>query len=167
MYTHPGAKLLFMGNEFAQTSEWNFARELDWKLLKYAPHEKMQKCVKKLNELYTSTPALYEYQFDNNGFEWIDLNNRNECVIAYKRKGKKKKDDVLVIFNMTPIERHNWKIEVSGKSSWTQIFCSNDVEFWGSGIFSNQKIESNILNVKTKLYEISLNLPPLTALVLQ
>ena len=167
MYTHPGAKLLFMGNEFGQTSEWNFATELDWKLLQYDPHKKLQNCVKQLNELYSSIPSLYENQFDPVGFEWVDLNHRNECVIVYKRKGKKKKDDVLVVFNMTPVERHDWKIEISGKSSWKQIFCSDDVEFWGTGKFSDQKITTKIVDKKNKLYEINLNLPALSAIVLQ
>ncbi|MEO7316056.1 MAG: 1,4-alpha-glucan branching protein GlgB [Ginsengibacter sp.] len=167
MYTHPGAKLLFMGNEFGQTSEWNFATELDWQLLQYEPHEKLQYCVKQLNKLYTSIPSLYENQFDPKGFEWVDLNHRNECVIVYKRKGKKKKDDVLVVFNMTPVERHDWKIEISGKSSWKQIFCSDDVEFWGTGKFSDQKVTTTIVDKKNKLYEINLTLPALSAIVLQ
>ena len=167
MYTHPGAKLLFMGNEFGQTTEWNFATELDWKLLQYEPHEKLKYCVQKLNELYRSIPALYEYQFDKRGFEWVDLDHRNECVIVYKRMGKKKKDDVLIIFNMTPVERYNWKIKIPGKSSWKQIFCSDDVEFWGTGKFSDQKVTTEIVDKKNKLYEINLTLPALSAIVLQ
>ena len=87
MYTHPGGKLLFMGNEFGQTSEWNYHTELDWHLLVHEPHQKMQDFVAQLNILYTSHPALYEYQFDEKGFEWIDLDHRNECVIVYMRKG--------------------------------------------------------------------------------
>ena len=167
MYTHPGAKLLFMGNEFGQTSEWNFATELDWKLLQFDPHEKLQHCVQKLNELYTSLPALYELQFDKKGFEWVDLDHRDECVLVYKRMGKKKKDDVLVIFNMTPVERTGWKINIEGKSSWKQIFCSNDEQYWGTGKFSNQQITTTVLDKKKKLCEISLDLPALSAIVLQ
>ena len=88
-------------------------------------------------------------------------------MIVYKRKGKKKKDDVLVVFNMTPVERHGWKIEISGKSSWKQIFCSDDVEFWGTGKFSDQKVTTTIVDKKNKLYEINLTLPALSAIVLQ
>src|SRR5690606_20995691 len=113
------------------------------------------------------TPALYEYQFDKKGFEWIDLDHRDECVIVYKRMGKKKKDDVLVIFNMTPVERHGWKFNIEGKSAWKQIFCSDDVEFWGTGKFSNQKIVTTLLDKKQKRFEISLDLPALSAIVLQ
>ena len=167
MYTHPGAKLLFMGNEFGQTTEWDFATELNWKLLQYEPHEKLQYCVKKLNELYTSIPPLYEYQFDKKGFEWVDLDHRNECVIVYRRMGKKRKDDVLVVFNMTPVERHDWKIQASGKTSWKQIFCSDDVEFWGTGKYSDQHISTSLVDKKNKLYEVKLTLPALSAIVLQ
>ncbi len=167
MYTHPGAKLLFMGNEFGQTSEWNFATELDWKLLEFEPHKKMQHCVRQLNELYTTTAALYDFQFDKKGFEWVDLNHRDECVMIYKRMGKKEKEEVLVILNMTPVERPGWKITVEGKSAWQQIFCSNDAEFWGTGKFSKQKIITTLVDKKKNLFEISLDLPGLSAIVLQ
>lgn len=78
MFTHPGAKLLFMGNEFGQTSEWNYKSELDWELLQHDSHKMMQQCVKALNHLYREQPALYENQFDPAGFQWIDLNHRKK-----------------------------------------------------------------------------------------
>jgi len=167
MYTHPGGKLLFMGNEFGQTSEWNFSTELDWHLLKYESHEKLQYCVSDLNKLYTSQPALYQYQFDSKGFEWVDLDHRNECVMVYRRKGKHSEDDILVVLNMTPVERKNWKIHAHGKSSWKQIFCSDDKHYWGSGNFTNQEIETIPVDKKNEWYEINLHLPALSAIVLQ
>ncbi len=167
MYTHPGGKLLFMGNEFGQTSEWNFSMELNWRLLTYEPHQKLQHFVSDLNKLYTAQPALYEYQFDKKGFEWIDLNHRDECVIVYMRKGKKRKEDLLVVFNMTPVERFDWKIQVHEKNNWKQIFCSDDDQYWGSGRFSGQEIETIVVDKKSKLYEIKLNLPALSTIVLQ
>lgn len=167
MYTHPGGKLLFMGNEFGQTSEWNFSTELDWKLLQYDPHQKLQECLSDLNKLYTSQPAFYEYQFDPKGFEWVDLDHRNECVMSYMRKGKKRKEDVIVVFNMTPVERYDWKILSHGKSSWKQIFCSDDAKYWGTGKFTNQEIQTTSVDKKTKSFEIKLNLPALSAIVLQ
>jgi 1,4-alpha-glucan branching enzyme len=167
MYTHPGGKLLFMGNEFGQTSEWNYHTELDWKLLQFDPHKKLQQCIADLNKLYTSKSAFFDYQFDPEGFEWIDLNHRDECVMAYMRKGKKKKDNILVVFNMTPVERYNWKIHVYEKSEWAQIFCSDDAQYWGTGKFTNQEIKTTLLDKKNKLYEINLNLPALSGIVLQ
>jgi 1,4-alpha-glucan branching enzyme len=167
MYTHPGGKLLFMGNEFGQTSEWNFSTELNWNLLQYEPHQKLQNCLSDLNKLYTSHPAFYEYQFDPKGFEWIDLDHRNECVMSYMRKGKRRNDDVLIVLNMTPVERYDWKIKVHGKSSWNQIFCSDDAKYWGTGKFTHQQIETTVVDKKSKLFEIKLNLPALSAIVLQ
>ncbi len=167
MYTHPGSKLLFMGNEFGQTSEWNYKTELDWKLLQFEPHEKLQHCVQVLNHLYANQPALYQFQFDPKGFEWMDLQHRDECVIAYKRKGRLRKDDLLVIFNMTPMIRENWKIQVNGKSSWKQIYCSDDEPFYGTGKYSNQKIKTELIDKKNKLYDIQLNLPGLSAIILK
>ena len=167
MYTHPGGKLLFMGNEFGQTSEWNYSKELDWHLLVYEPHKKLQHFLTDLNKLYTSHPAFYEYQFDPEGFEWIDLDHRNECVMVYMRKGQRKKENILVIFNMTPVERHDWKIRVRDKSSWRQIFCSDDEQYWGTGKFTNQDIKTNLVDKKSQLFEINCNLPALSAIVLQ
>ncbi len=167
MYTHPGGKLLFMGNEFGQTNEWNYTTELDWNLLRYEPHSKLKTFFKDLNHLFTSHPAFYEYQFDRKGFEWVDLNHRNECVMAYMRKGKKEKDDILVIFNMTPVERYDWKVTVHEKTSWKQIFCSDDAQYWGTGKFSNQEIVSHVVDKKNGIVEINLNLPALSAIVLQ
>jgi 1,4-alpha-glucan branching enzyme len=167
MYTHPGGKLLFMGNEFGQTSEWNFSTELNWNLLQYEPHQKLQDCLSDLNKLYTSHPAFYEYQFDPKGFEWIDLDHRNECVMSYMRKGKRRNDDVLIVLNMTPVERYDWKIRVHSKSSWNQIFCSDDAKYWGTGKFTDQQIETTVVDKKSKLFEIKLNLPALSAIVLQ
>src|SRR5437868_7232084 len=105
MYTHPGAKLLFMGNEFAQTTEWNYKTELAWELLQFDPHKKIQECVKELNHLYKNEPALHELQFDQRGFEWVDLDHRQESVIAYMRKGKNRKNDILIILNLTLVVR--------------------------------------------------------------
>jgi 1,4-alpha-glucan branching enzyme len=172
MYTHPGGKLLFMGNEFGQTSEWNYQTELDWNLLRYEPHQKLKTFFKELNHLFTSQPAFYEYQFDPKGFEWIDLDHRNECVMVYMRKGKRPKENMLVVFNMTPVERYDWerydwKIKAHGKTEWKQIFCSDDAKYWGTGKFSNQEISTEILDKKSNLAEINLNLPALSALVLQ
>ena len=167
MFTHPGAKLLFMGNEFAATNEWNYKSELQWELLDFISHGGMKYCVQKLNELYKSYPALYENQFDPEGFEWIDLNHRSDGVIVYKRKGLKQKDDILIILNTTPVVRNNWEITLQGKYKWKEVFNSDNKEFWGTGDVMN--IE-NIVGTKTeknsKNYIIKVHLPALAAIVL-
>lgn len=167
MFTHPGAKLLFMGNEFGQTNEWNFERELNWPLLQYEPHHKLQHCVAMLNELLKSEPALYELQYDPSGFEWVDILHQNECVISYKRMGKKRKDDLIVILNLTPVERIDWKIVTKAKKEYRIIFSSDDTAFWGTGRFSEQQIEIREVDKKAKVCEIKLNLPALSVLVLK
>jgi len=167
MFTHPGGKLLFMGNEFAQTSEWNYNAELDWHLLEHESHQKMQDCVRELNMLYTSQPALYENQFDKDGFEWIDLDHRDESVIVYMRKGKKSDENVLIIFNMTPVKRENWKIKINENKEWRVIFNSDSKLFWGSGEYDNQTITTTLVDKKNKDYEINLHLPSLGAIVLK
>jgi 1,4-alpha-glucan branching enzyme len=166
MFTHPGAKLLFMGNEFAQTKEWNHHTELNWELLEFDSHKKMRECVKGLNHLYKSYPALHELQFQTEGFEWVDLNHRAEGVAVYKRKGKNKKDDMLIILNMTPVVRHDWHIKVYGKSSWSEIFNSDSKEFWGTGDVYNPAIECKIVDKDSGLYEIKVGLPALSGIIL-
>jgi 1,4-alpha-glucan branching enzyme len=167
MFTHPGAKLLFMGDEFGATSEWNYKSELQWELLEFASHGGMKYCVQKLNELYRSEPALYENQFEPGGFEWVDLNHRSDSVLVYKRKGKKEKNDVLVILNVTPVVRNDWEIHVHGKGKWTEIFNSNSKEFWGTGDVFNPSIQSELVDKPTKCYKIKVHLPALGAVVLR
>ena len=167
MYTHPGAKLLFMGNEFAATKEWNFATELQWDLLQIESHAGMKNCVQALNELYKKSPALFELQFDPNGFEWVEVNKREEAVIAFKRKGKNPKDDILVVLNMTPIPRHQYSIHVHGNKTWKQLFNSDDKKYWGAGDLNNTTIPIYPQDEKGDWNELLLNLPALSAIVLK
>ncbi|OYZ02545.1 MAG: 1,4-alpha-glucan branching enzyme [Sphingobacteriia bacterium 28-36-52] len=167
MFTHPGAKLLFMGNEFGATNEWNYKSELQWDLLQHPSHGGMKYCVQQLNQLYQSEPALYEKQFEPGGFEWVDLNHRSDSVMVYKRKGKKEKDDVIVILNVTPVVRHDWEIYVHGKGKWTEIFNSDSKEFWGTGDVFNPSIQSKLVDKPSKCYQLKVHLPALGAVVLR
>lgn len=167
MFTHPGAKLLFMGDEFAQTSEWNYKSELQWDLLKFPNHQGMQDCVRKLNKLYRSEPALYEKQFNQGGFEWIDLNHRNESVIVYKRKGLLPKDELLIILNLTPVVRLNWEVYTHEQSNWIEIFNSDNKDFGGTGDVFNPEIQIELVDKNLQNYKLKVNLPPLGAIVLK
>ena len=167
MWTHPGAKLLFMGNEFGQTTEWNYKSELDWPLLKYDCHRLLKDCVSDLNKLLVAEPALYQKQFSPDGFEWVDLNHRIESVVSYCRKGKKIADDLLVILNMTPEIRIDWEIEVSGKNFTKEIFNSDLKKYWGTGDVYNPDIRSEWVNKEEKKYKMIMNLPPLGGIVLK
>ncbi len=166
MFTHPGAKLLFMGNEFGATNEWNYKSELQWELTDLASHGGLRYCVSMLNKLYRDYPALYQKQFSQDGFEWVDLNKRTESVLSFKRKGEKMKDDVLVILNMTPVVRRDWEIHVQGKAIWKEIFNSNDKAYWGTGDVFNPDIKAEITDRKNKWYKLKIDLPALSAVVL-
>ena len=165
MFTHPGGKLLFMGDEFGQTSEWNYKSELDWFLLQHDSHKLLKDCVRDLNTLLRGEPALYENQFNIYGFEWIDLNHRAESVIVYRRKGKKPADDLLVVLNLTPVVRRDWKIQVKDKPEWKEIFNSDAKKYWGSGDVFNPNVETVEVDKKEKIFEINIHRPPLGALV--
>jgi 1,4-alpha-glucan branching enzyme len=167
MFMHPGGKLLFMGNEFGATSEWNHKSELQWYLLKYELHWKMKDFVRNLNLLLRSEPALYENQFNQYGFEWIDLDHRAESVIVFRRKGKLPENDVLVILNMTPVVRNNWKVYANGKSEWKEIFNSDEREYGGSGNIFNPEPIVTLVDKTENRYEINVHLPPLAAVILK
>jgi 1,4-alpha-glucan branching enzyme len=167
MFLHPGAKLLFMGNEFAATKEWDFQSELQWDLLQYPSHAGMKYFVQALNSLYKAHPALYELQYETGGFEWVELNQRQEGIIAFKRKGKDPKQDILVVFNMTPVPRHQCPIHVNGKTIWKEIFNSDSKAFWGSGVVYNQEVHALSANEPNNGCFLQLELPPLAAIVLK
>ncbi len=167
MFTHPGGKLLFMGNEFGSTTEWNYKSELPWELLQFDCHSMLKKCVADVLHLIKTEPAFYENQFNQFGFEWIDLNKRSECIITFMRKGKKPADNIIVVLNMTPVVRNTVLIEVKGKTTWKEIFNSDDKKYWGTGDVYNPAIPIIVLDKKTKTMQLSLNLPALGAVVLK
>jgi 1,4-alpha-glucan branching enzyme len=167
MWTHPGGKLIFMGDEFGQTSEWNYKSELDWFLLQHDSHRLLKDCVADLNKILVAEPALFQNQFNIYGFEWIDLNHRAESVICYRRKGKKKSDDLLIVLNLTPMVRNDWDIYIQNKTFTKEIFNSDSTKYWGTGNVFNPDIRSELVDKDQKLYKLTLNLPPLAAIILK
>ncbi len=167
MWTHPGARLLFMGNEFGQSTEWNYKTELDWSLFDFDGHRLLKDCVRDLNKLMRNEPALYQKQFSPGGFEWVDLDHRQESIIVYKRKGKKKTDDLLVVLNMTPVIRNDWEIYVTGKNYTKELFNSDLKDYWGTGNVFNPDIRCELVDKNEKRYKLTVNIPPLAALVLK
>ncbi len=167
MFTHPGAKLLFMGNEFAATSEWNYKTELQWDLLNFPSHQGMKLCVQQLNALYRNHPALYEMQYEKGGFEWVETNKRAEGVIAYRRKAKDWKNDVVVILNMTPVPRHAFPIHLYGNKKWKEIFNSDEKSFWGVSDLYNIDIQMESQDDNNEWYKLNLQLPALAAIVIR
>ena len=167
MFTHPGTKCLFMGNEIGQTSEWNFDRSLDWHLLEYAPHLGIKETVTALNALYRSEPALYEKSFESGGFEWIEGGDAENSVLVYARKGNDPADDLLVVLNMTPVPRKSWRIGLPAEGKWKVILNSDDLHFYGSGLDIDQLIISEKIAWHGKTQSGLLYLPPLGGLVLK
>lgn len=165
MFTHPGAKLLFMGDEFGQTGEWNFKQSLDWHLLEYPVHEGLRQTVKDLNHLYKNETALYENQFNPNGFDWIEADDADNSVLVYIRKGKKENDIVITVLNLTP-RVIDYKIGVDENSEWEVIFNSDDKKYGGSGVTANIFREDKE-EWKNKTNTISINLPALSGVVLR
>ena len=167
MFTQPGTKLLFMGNEFAQNREWNFNRSLDWHLLQYESHAGMQRTVKALNQLYRTEPALYVHAFSYDGFEWINADDEQHSVYVYIRRSTKEKDTLIVILNLTPVSRENYKIGVPYKNKWKQIFNTDQKELFGSGYVHTEAYRPAKDYCNGREYSISLNLPALSAIVLK
>lgn len=165
MFTHPGAKLLFMGDEFGQTNEWNFKQSLDWHLLEYPVHKGLQTLVKDLNHLYKKETALFENQFDQNGFEWVEANDKENSVYIYLRKGKRRDDVFMVILNLTP-NVLDYKVGVNLGTHWEVVLNSDDEKYSGSGVEANIFREDHD-EWMNRPRSISLNLPPLSGIVLR
>ncbi|MDH6209672.1 1,4-alpha-glucan branching enzyme [Chryseobacterium sp. BIGb0186] len=165
MFTHPGAKLLFMGDEFGQTNEWNFKQSLDWHLLEYPVHKGLQTLVKDLNHLYKNETALFENQFNQNGFEWVEANDKENSVYIYLRKGKRRDDVFMVILNLTP-NVLDYKVGVNLGTHWEVVLNSDDEKYSGSGVEANIFREDHD-EWMNRPRSISLNLPALSGIVLR
>lgn len=167
MFTHPGTKLLFMGGEFGQYNEWDFQNSLDWNLLDFKPHKDTQTYFKELNTLYKTTPALYEKGFSGEGFEWISFDDHENCVISYIRKGYQEENNVIVVCNLTPTVRKNYKIGVPNKAKIKEIFNSDAKKFGGSGVSNPRQITTKKDPWNGKDYSAEITLPPLAITVFQ
>jgi len=166
MYTHSGTKLLFMGAEFAQTSEWNFDQSLDWHLLEYKPHQGIYSFVKALNHLYKTEPALYELSFNHEGFEWIEHGDSNNSILVYMRKGIHANENLLVVLNLTPMVHEGFRVGLPASGIWEILLNSDDQEFYGSGVKQGAILSEPIFWMG-KPHSAMLTVPPLGGLVLK
>jgi 1,4-alpha-glucan branching enzyme len=167
MYTHPGTKLVFMGGEFGQSREWNFEQSLDWHLLQQPTHKGINECMKALNQLLRTQPALHDHNFAPEGFEWIDAQDRENCIVVYERKGLLPKDSLVVISNMTPMPRQNYRIGVPAEGKWQEVFNSDSPEYYGSGVKNTKPIATDPEKWHNRAQSITLTIPPLAAIVLK
>jgi 1,4-alpha-glucan branching enzyme len=165
-FTHPGKKLLFMGTEFGQGTEWNSAGTLDWWVLDYPLHRGMQNLVRDLARIYRDTPALYRYEFDWQGFEWVDCNDSTQSVLSYLRKGDSG-ELVVVILNLTPVTRHDYRIGVPEAGRYHEIFNSDSFHYGGSNTGNGPApLVAEPLPWMDRSQSLSLTLPPLGAIML-
>ncbi len=167
MFTHPGTKLLFMGGEIGQTSEWKHDNSLDWGLLDFEPHQGIQNLFKDLNKVYKKEIALHQQSFDSAGFEWIDLSDAQNSVLVYIRKGDSPKNRILVIANFTPNVHESYRVGVFEAHEFKEIFNSDDSKYWGSGVKNTGKIKAEEIPSHGRNFSISLKLPPLGLIMLK
>jgi 1,4-alpha-glucan branching enzyme len=167
MYAEPGKKTLFMGGEFGQWSEWNHDQALEWDLLQYKPHQGLQKFVKDLNMLYMDEPALYELDFDPNGFQWIDFQDADSTIISFIRKGNLPDDLILFVFNFTPVPRINYRIGAPLAGFYREIINSDSSYYGGSNTGMAGGVTAEPIPCHGRPYSINLNLPPLGMIALK
>ncbi|MDH3671094.1 MAG: alpha amylase C-terminal domain-containing protein, partial [Gammaproteobacteria bacterium] len=163
----PGKKLLFMGGEFGQWREWSHDQSLDWHLLEHASHQGLQRWLKDLNHFYRTEPALYEQDFEIAGFEWADLHDWEQSIIAFIRKGKAPDDEILVVCNMTPIARSNYRIGVPRAGFWREALNSDAQIYGGAGRGNLGGVESAPIPSHGRYHSLSLMLPPLGVIFLK
>jgi 1,4-alpha-glucan branching enzyme len=166
-YAHPGKKMLFMGAELGQWNEWNAAKSLDWNLLEYEPHRKLQELVGELNHLCRAEPALHEIDFENAGFEWVDFHDADNSVIAFQRKGKTPGDYLIVVCNFTPVPRPDYRVGVPEMCFYREILNTDEVRFGGSGITHAPGRQALPYAWQNQPYHVELTLPPLGVIYLK
>ncbi len=165
MFGHPGKKLLFMGGEIGQWSEWNHDSSLDWHLLEYPRHAGLRRWIRDLNTFYRGEPSLFELDFDSPGFEWVDCSDSQRSVVCFLRNGKNAADKMLFVCNFTPVPRHNYRVGVPLNCHWREMLNSDAPLYGGSGQGNDGGVTANPLPVHGRPYSLSLTLPPLGIVV--
>ncbi len=161
MFGYPGKKLLFMGDDFAQVSEWNSQASLDWHLLDYKPHREIQSLVKDLNAVYRNHRALWELDFDSRGFEWVDFSDAMSSIAGFLRWSENKQEFLLFTCNMTPVPRYNYRFGTPQPGFYEEIFNSDSRHYGGSGIGNFGGVHAENKPWHERPYSISVHLPPL------
>ncbi|KAB2903450.1 MAG: 1,4-alpha-glucan branching protein GlgB [Anaerolineae bacterium] len=166
-YMHPGKKLNFMGSEIGQWNEWSEARSLDWNLLNWATHAKMQQWVKDVNQFYLEQPALYELDFDPRGFRWIEANDSDQSVFTYMRFAENPDDFLVVACNFTPVPRHNYRVGVPRPGYYKEMLNS-DAETYGGGNVGNLGgVQTDPVAWHAHPQSLNLTIPPLGIVILK
>jgi 1,4-alpha-glucan branching enzyme len=164
MYAQPGKKLLFMGGEIGQWSEWYSGTSLDWHLLEHPSHRGLQLFVRDLNDLYRRERAVHQVDFSHEGFEWIDFGDFDNSVVSFVRRAKNRGDFVLFVFNFTPVPRYDYRIGVPRPGFYREILNSDAAVYWGSNVGNYGGVQSEDAWCHGRFHSIRVNLPPLGAL---
>jgi 1,4-alpha-glucan branching enzyme len=164
MFAQPGKKLHFMGGEFGQRAEWNHDSQLEWQVLDHVNHSGVQNLVKRLNQLYKTEPALNEQDCVQAGFSWVDCSDGDNSVLSFMRHAKQPGQDILAVFNFTPVLRKAYRIGVACGGVWQEILNSDAEDYWGSGKGNLGAVEAEKEPCHGSEFSLSLTLPPLSAL---
>jgi len=168
LWMHPGKKLLFMGGEFGQSAEWHCKRSLDWHLLEENKlHRQLLKFLTRLNLFYTETPALWEKDFSADGFQWLDLEDRNNSIISYARFGQKREEHIVCIFNYTPQTFNNYKVGLPQNRRYKTIFSSDMGEFGGTNNYDMKVHTPSPEPYGQGAFHTTVSIPPLAGIILQ
>lgn len=167
MWSTPGKKLLFMGGEFAQWTEWNHDSSLNWELTQYDRHAQIQAVIGRLNELYRELPALHARDYDAEGFEWVRLHDAANSILGYLRRGPGERDWVLVVANFTPVPREGYRLGVPVAGLWDEVFNSDSAIFGGGNIGNAGCVEAVTAECDGRPFSLTVTVPPLGAIFLR
>ncbi len=165
MFGHPGKKLLFQGSEFGQWQEWKESQSLDWHLLNFEPHQKLQQLVKDLNHLYKTEPAMHQLDFSQDGFEWIDFMDADNSIISFMRKSRDPKDTLVFVSNFTPVYRDSYRIGVPFHCHYKEIL-NTDAEIYGGSNKGNAGgLHSDEWEWHNQRHSLNIQVPPLATVI--
>jgi 1,4-alpha-glucan branching enzyme len=165
MWAHPGKKLLFMGGEFGQRREWAHEESLEWHVLQYPEHEGLRRWVADLNRIYRAEPALYQNDFEQSGFEWVDCNDSEQSVLSFLRRPRDGSAPLLVVCNFTPVPRLNYVVGVPGGGYWRELANSDATLYGGSGTGNLGGIVAAPVAAHGRFHSLAVTLPPLAVLM--
>ncbi|HUK17369.1 MAG TPA: 1,4-alpha-glucan branching protein GlgB [Bryobacteraceae bacterium] len=165
MWTHPGKKLLFMGQDIGQREEWNHAVGVRWELLEFDLHRQLQTLMRELNRLYRSSPSLYQVDFHYSGFEWVDFHDWENSIIAFIRRAEDPADFILICCNFTPVPRQGYEIGVPVEGFYEEILNTDSEIFGGSNIGNGGLVSSRPIPKHDRPHSIAVSLPPLAVVV--
>ncbi len=167
MFTHPGKKLLFMGDEFGQRREWNHDQSLDWHLLEGEKHRQLQHFVSDLNRVYKAEPALHEVDFTWGGFEWVDFGDVDQSSISFLRRAGDQEDFLVVVCNFTPVPRHGYRVGVPRLGFYREVLNSDGEAYGGSNLGNAGGLPADQAPWQGQPHSLLLTLPPLAVVILK